>query len=266
MKTKKLAIAKPPTKVSPMNAGSRSSRLSPRTSSAGRAGRRFRGSQRLRQHEPGQEQAERRGERQHAEDQPPAPDQHQPAAGERRQHRRDRDHQHHHRHQPRRLRPAVQVADDRPRDHHHRGGADPLHQPRRDQRPDRRRKRAAERADEEDREPDIERRLAPELVRQRPIDELRHAESGEERRQRELRRLRRGAEIGRHLRQRRQVHVDRERPDRAEQPDHQRNAEHSDRRSHHQHHLSLLRAPRGPTSTVSRSPVPSIPRRAPCHG
>ena len=44
--------------------------------------------------------------------------------------------------------------------------------------------------------------------------------------------LRARPEVRRHLRQRRQVHVDRERPDRAEQPDHQRDARHPGLRRH----------------------------------
>ena len=46
----------------------------------------------------------------------------------------------------------------------------------------------AERPDEKDRQPHVERRLAPELVRRRPVGELRHPERQEEGRQRELRR------------------------------------------------------------------------------
>ena len=94
------------------------------------------------------------------------------------------------------------------------------------------RERAGERADKEDRDADVERRLAAQPVRERPVDELRDAEGSEKGGQRELRRLRRGAELGRDQRQRRQVHVDREGPERAEQADDERDAYHSGFRGH----------------------------------
>ena len=69
---------------------------------------------------------------------------------------------------------------------------------------------------------EIERRLAPDHVGHRAIDDLADAERDEERHQRHLRRRRRGVQVGRDGRQRRQVHVDRERPDRRQQAEHDR--------------------------------------------
>ncbi len=149
-----------------------------------------------------------------------------PAASEQCEHQRDRDDEHHRRHQPRRLRPGMQVADHRARDHHHHRGPEALHQPRRHQRADARREGAAEGPGEEDRQPDIERRLAAELVAERAIGQLRDAEGGKEQAERRLHRLGAGAEVGGDMRQRRQIHVDRERPDGAEQADDQRDAKH----------------------------------------
>jgi hypothetical protein len=79
---------------------------------------------RLRQHHRHQQRGRRD---QHGDDQEqstPADDVQQQAAGERRQYRRDAEHQVHRCHQARGRRAAVQVADDRARDHRAGAGAD----------------------------------------------------------------------------------------------------------------------------------------------
>src|SRR5581483_7496230 len=78
-------------------------------------------------------------------------------------------------------------------------------------------KAAADRADGEERKPEIERRLAADHVGDRAISDLADAEGDEERHQRRLRRRDGGVEIRGDRRQRREIHIDRERSDSAEQ-------------------------------------------------
>ena len=132
----------------------------------------------------------------------------QRAAGERGENGRDAEHEHHERHQASGLRPGVEIADDRPRNHHHRGSAEALEKAEADQPSDGRRGGAADRAEHEQREAEIKRRLATDHVRNRTVSDLTDAEGDKESHQRHLRRARGSGETGRDRRQRRQVHVD----------------------------------------------------------
>jgi hypothetical protein len=158
--------------------------------------------------------ADQRVGREQPEDPVPRRRHQQPAAAERREDRRRAHHQHHEREHLRRLDGVEAVPDHRAHDHHDRGAAERLREAQQHEGVDVLRERATHRRGREDREPDEERRLAAEAVAERPHRELadRHAE--EIRRDGLLDARRRGRELRLEHRQRRQVHVERERAER----------------------------------------------------
>lgn len=166
--------------------------------------------------------ADHRNERYCCEHRAPAERHDQRAAEQRRQNRADREYQHHQRHQPGRLGAGVQIENDGPRDHRHRGSAKALNEAECNQRADAGRQRATDRAQREQHKPGIERRLAAIDVGQRAIDDLAQAEGDEEHRQRQLGRRGRGFQVRRDRRQRGQIHVDRKRSDGGQQAEHDR--------------------------------------------
>ena len=102
--------------------------------------------------------------------------------------------------------------------------------------------RAADAADHEQHEADIQRQLAPEHVGKRAVDELAGAERHEEDHEAHLHLTDAGAEIGADGRQGRQIHIDGEGSDRAEQAQHDREA---DERRVHDRRLSNAKTASG---------------------
>jgi hypothetical protein len=113
-----------------------------------------------------------------------------------------------------------EVGRNRPGDDDARRAGEALHDAQRDEQFDVRREHHRDRRRGEHREANEQHGPSPEPVRERAIDELagRHAE--EERRERELHGSGSGAEGGRDLGERREVHVGRERADRGDEPEH----------------------------------------------
>ena len=147
----------------------------------------------------------------------PAPDRNHQAAGQWRQNRRHTHHQHQQRHQARGFVAGVQVAHNRPGNHHPGTGAKRLYGAKADQHFDGRRQRAAHAAYRKDHQPGINGWLAPEHITDRPVEQLAHANDHEEHRQAHLHRCRRGVQAGAEGGQGRQVDVDGEGADSRDQ-------------------------------------------------
>jgi hypothetical protein len=130
-------------------------------------------------------------------------------------------HQHHQREHARRLDLVEAVADHRPDHHHSRRAAERLREAQRHELVDRSGGRAPQRGDREQRDAGDERRLAAVAVGDRAEGELPEREAEKVGGERVLHARRAGAELGLQRGQRRQVHVDRERADRHDQPEHQ---------------------------------------------
>ena len=141
----------------------------------------------------------------------------QHAADHRRADRRERHDGAHQRELAPRARAGIKVAHDRAREHDRARRAERLEGARRQQRLDRGRERAGERGRAVDRERRAQHRNAAEAIRQRAVDDLSDRVGDHVERERELHRRGRGAEQPPDLGKRRQVHVDRDRPERGQQ-------------------------------------------------
>ena len=135
-------------------------------------------------------------------------------------HRRDAEHQHQPRQHRRRRVVLEQVADHRDRHHHRRGRAHALQHPRDAQHRDVRGEQAQQRRHHVQHDAGHQRPAAAQRVRQRTDDQLSQRQPGQRAGQRQLRHRRRHRQVVGDLRQRRQVHVDRQRAQRDEQPQH----------------------------------------------
>jgi hypothetical protein len=155
------------------------------------------------------------------EDAAPRRDAQHLAADDGREDRREAVHEHEQREEARGGDAGVHVAHDRPRDHDPRRPRDALGEAQHDEHRDRGRERAQERRDGVRGDPDEQRPAAAEAVAQRAGDDLPEREAGEAGGERELDRPRRRVEAAAELGQPRQVHVDRERPERAQRAEDQ---------------------------------------------
>ncbi len=153
---------------------------------------------------------------QHEEDGSPSEMHQELAADERRHDRSDPHHEDQHRQHPHRLAPVEVVAHDGPRHHQRRTAAERLEEAEDDELRDVGCEGAAKRRADEDREPDIERRLASQSVGQRTVEGLTERDADEVAGQAHLHRGNGHAKLARDLRERRQIHVDGQRPDRGE--------------------------------------------------
>ena len=145
-------------------------------------------------------------------------------ADQRRQDRREPHHEHQHRQHADRTGLIEVIAHDRARDHDRRAAAEGLEEPERNQRVDALGPRASDRRDHEQRQSEIQDRLAAEPIRQRPVESLADRDADEVRREARLDDARGRAELARDGRQRRQVHVDRQRANRRQRAKNQREA------------------------------------------
>ncbi len=116
---------------------------------------------------------------------------------------------------------GVQVTHNRPRNHHPGAGAKGLQRPEADQHLDGGGEGATNAGHDENRQAGIDRRLTPEHIADRAVEQLAHTDDHEEHRQAHLHRGRRGMQAGAECRQRRQVAVDGKRADGGDQPQQQ---------------------------------------------
>lgn len=103
---------------------------------------------------------------------------------------------------------GVQVADDRPWDHHPRTGTERLHRTKADQHFDSRGQRTADAANGKDHQTRVNRWFTPEHIAEGAVEQLAHTDNHEEHRQTHLHRRRRSLEAGAQGGQRWQVDVD----------------------------------------------------------
>ena len=159
---------------------------------------------------------------QHPEDRMPGAVHDEQPADDRRHRRRDAEPDRHLRHHPLRVGRREHVADDGPRDHHAGARRQPLHEAEEDQLADRLRQRAAGRGEGEDGDAPQDHRPAADAVGDRAVEQVHQCEAGEVARQRLLHLDRRRAERAGDARERRQVGVDRERPEHRQAGEQQR--------------------------------------------
>ncbi len=150
--------------------------------------------------------------RQYPEHGPPAEVHEQLAADERAEYRRHAHHQDQHRQHPDRLAFVEQVADDGPGNDERGAAAKCLKEAEADQRLDVPCERTADRRRDEQEQAEGQGRLAPEAIGEWSVEQLADGNADEIRRQAHLNRRGAGPQVACNRRQRRQVHVDGERP------------------------------------------------------
>ena len=172
-------------------------------------------------------------------------------------------HEHQRREQARGRRAGAHVAHHRARDHDPAGAGQPLHEAQPDQHAHARGARAQQRRQRVGQHRHDQRQAAAEPVAERPEQQLPEREPGDAGGQRELDGRRAGVQRAGDLRERRQVHVDRQRADRVDRPEHDDEPGDAGHRVHPTRRPELrrsrVRLPAWPTTALQSSRSPSSP-------